>query len=183
VANQLLKLEYMQTNLPMGEMIPGGASIATYDNLLAYKYKNVSAINLPVHPLRLPRDLGCWSIFPTADPSSEFIPLQNGQDTLIKSQSLVSQLGGSIGYSRYGLLVQFTADITIPNTQVPISARLVVLDFNNYSDWDPLPLTADHEWQIKQEVVRLYGGEPVPDKLVDPGVKEQRIPIKDQAQG
>lgn len=183
VANQLLKMEYMQTNLPMGEPIPSAASIATYDNLPAYRYKNVSAVNLPVAPLRLPRDIGCFSIFPTDDPSAEFIPLQNGQENLILSQGLVSQLGGGIGYTRYGLLVQLTQDITIPNQMVNLSARLVVLDFNAYSDWDPLPLTSDHEWQIKNEVVRLYSGEPIADKLVDPGVKEQRIPIKEQMQG
>jgi hypothetical protein len=183
VANQLLKIEYMQTNMPMGEMIPSGCCLGQYDNLPAVKYKNVSAITLPVAPIRLPRDMGCFSIFPTDDPSAEFIPLQNGQENLILSQGLLSQIGGSIGYTRYGLLVQLTADITIPNVVVNVSARLAVLDFTAYNDYAPLPLTADHEWAIKKEVVQLYGGEPIPDKLVDPGVKESRnIPVNKQSQ-
>lgn len=183
VANQLLKIEYMQVNLPMGEIIPSATCLGLYDNLKAYKFKNVSAINLPIAPIRLPRDVGCYSIFPTNDPSAEFIPIQNGQENLILSQGLLSQLGGSIGYTRYGLVVQFTADITIPNQDVMMSARLAVNDMTAYNDYEPLPITPDHEWAIVKEVVQLYSSEPVPDKLVDPGVKEQRIPIKDQNQG
>jgi len=182
VANQLLKMEYMQTNLPMGEMIPGGSTICTYDNLPAFKYKNVSAINLPTAPLRLPRDMGCWSIFPTGNPLAAFIPLQDGDTNMLQAEPLVSELDGNIGYERYGLLVQFDEDITIPNQVVPITARLVVLDFNQYDDYTPLPLSADHEWAIKKEVIAMYAQEPNADKLVDSGVKEQRIPIKDQMQ-
>lgn len=183
IANQLLKMEYMQTNLPMGEMIPGGASIATYENLPAFPYKNVSAITLPTQPMRLPRNMGYWSIYPSADPSAEFIPLQNGQAALILTEPLVSKLGGGIGYEPFGTLIQFNEDITIPNQVVPITARLVVLDFNLYDDYTPLPLSADHEWAIVQEVVKMYSQEPVPDKLVDPGGKNQQVPIKDQMQG
>lgn len=182
VANQLLKMEYMQTNLPMGEMIPGGASIATYEDLPAFKYKNVSAITLPAQPMRLPLNMGYWSIYPSVNPSAEFIPLQNGQAGLILTEPLVSQLGGGIGYEPFGTLIQFNKDITIPNQVVNITARLVVLDFSLYDNYTPLPLSADHEWAIKKEVIALYSQEPVPDKLVDPGVKEQRIPIKEQTQ-
>lgn len=184
VGNQLLKMEYMQTNVPMGEMIPAGACIATYDTgIYAFKYKNTSAINLPVAPMRLPRDMGCYAVYPADNPYAEFIPLQMGQAGLILTQGLLSNLAGGIGYERFGLLVVFTKDITIPNQQVPIGVRLVVLDFNAYDDYTPLPLAADHEWAIVKEVVAMYAQEPVPDKLVDPGVKEQRIPIKEQTQG
>src|SRR6185312_849940 len=181
VANQLLKMEYMQTNLPLGERVPAGAAVMTYDNLPAYKYKNVSAITLPAAPIRLPRDVGCFSIFPTGDPLAEFIPLQMGQSGAVSREPLVSSIIG-ICYERFGTLVQFNQDITIPNEVVNISARLVLLDFTQYDDYTPLPINADHEWQIKQEVVKLYGGEPVADKLVDPRVKEQSIPIKEQQQ-
>lgn len=183
VANQLLKIEYMQTNIPMGEMIPAGASIGTYDTgIFAYKYKNTSAITLPTAPMRLPRDIGCYAVYPLDDPYAEFIPLQMGQAGLIQSQGLLSNLAGGIGYERFGLIVQFTKDITIPNQQVPIGVRLVVLDFNLYDDYTPLPLSADQEWAIVQEVVKTYSQEPVPDKLMDPGGKNQQVPIKDQMQ-
>jgi len=182
VANQILKTEYMQTNAPLGEFIPSGYPIVVYDNLPAYKYGNVSAIDLPTAPVRLMRDIGCLAIYPTGNPSAAFIPLQNGDANMLLAEPLVSQLGGNIGYERDGLRVRFDEDITIPNQVVNISARLVVLDFNAYDDHTPLPIPADHEWTIIQEVVKMYAQEPIPDKLVDPGVKEQRIPIKDQMQ-
>ena len=53
---------------------------------------------------------------------------------------------------------------------------------SQYTDWDILPLAPEQEWQIIAEVVKMYGVEPPADKLVDPGVKEQRGPIKEQIQ-
>jgi hypothetical protein len=63
-----------------------------------------------------------------------------------------------------------------------VTIRLVVLDFTQYSDYDPLPLPPEMEWPIKQEVYKLYMNEQIPDKLVDPGVKEGKIPLRQQAQ-
>jgi hypothetical protein len=78
--------------------------------------------------------------------------------------------------------VIFTKDLTIPNTSVYVTVRLVILDFALYGDWDPLPLPPEMEWQIKQEVLKLYSIEKIPDKLVEPLVKEPGVPTTQQQQ-
>jgi hypothetical protein len=182
VANQLLKLEYFSTLTPLQEFIPNGAAIATYENNLVTQWSNTSKTVLPAMPLRLPRNLGVYQIFSHADYFTEFIPLQLGEASIIRSQGLVSQLSGYTGYEVSGLDVIFTQDLTIPNTPVYITVRLVILDFTQYGDWDPLPLAPEHEWEIKQQVYKLYMNEEIPDKLVDPGVKEGKIPLRQQEQ-
>lgn len=182
VCNQLLKLEYFNTTLPLGDMIPNGAAIGTYENILVKQWSNTSMISLPVLPMRLPRNLGIYQIFSQSDYFSEFIPLQLGELALIRSQGIISNLSGYIGYESAGMDVMFSKDLTLPNTNVYVTVRLVILDFALYSDWDPLPLPPEMEWQIKQEVIKLYGIEKIPDKLVEPLVKEGNVPTTQQHQ-
>lgn len=182
VCNQLLKLEYFNTNMPMGDVIPNGAAIATYQNNLVVPWSNTSKTTLPVLPLRLPRNLGVYQIFSQSDYFNEFIPLQLGEASLIRSQGIVSNLSGCIGYETAGMDVIFTKDLTTPNINTYVSVRLVILDFAAYGDYDPLPLPPEMEWQIKQEVLKLYGIEKIPDKLVEPLVKEGNVPTTQQIQ-
>lgn len=182
VANQALKMEYFQVNIPMQEMIPNGAAIATYENVLVEQYKNVSKSTLPCYPLKLPRGMGVFQIFQPADVNAQFIPLESSMAALISSQPVLNTLLGYTGYEVYGTDVVYTRDLTTPPTPVYVTMRLVVLDINQYSDYDILPVAPEQEWQIIAEVVRMYGVEPPADKLVDPGVKEQRGPIREQIQ-
>lgn len=182
VCNQLLKMEYMNTNTPLGEFIPNGAAIATYPNILVTQWSNTSKAVLPAMPIRLPRNMGVYQIFPQSDYFTEFIPMQLGEASIIRSQGLVSTLSGYTGYEVAGLDVIFTQDLTTPNVPVYVTIRLVVLDFSQYSDYDPLPLPPEMEWQIKQEVYKLYMNEQIPDKLIDPGVKEGKTPLRQQTQ-
>lgn len=181
--NELLKIDYLQINTKLGEAIPNGSVLGLYDNITVTKFKNKSQALLPVKPLKLPRNMGVWSVFPTDNPDNEFIPLEMGQWSLLKSQPLINNLLGQVGYEVYGNQILFTKDITIPNENVMVGMRLVILDFSQYGDWDPIPILPEMEFQIKQEIVKLYSGESVPDKTVDPSVNEQKnIPITQQRQ-
>src|SRR5580692_8351223 len=140
VANQLLKMEYLNTNIPFGEAIPHGAAIGTYPGNLLVPWSNTCMTTLPVMPIKLPRNMGVYQIFPAADYFTEFIPLQLGEASMILSQGLVGALSGFTGYEVSGLQVIFTQDLTIPNVNTYVTARLVVLDFTQYSDYDVLPL-------------------------------------------
>lgn len=182
VGNQLVKMEYMNSNTPLGELIPNGAAIGTYENNLLVPWSNTCKTTLPAMPLRLPRNMGVYQIFPQSDYFTEFIPVQLGELAIIRSQGLVSDLSGYTGYECSGLDVIFSKDLTTPNVDTFVTIRLVILDFMQYSDYDPLPLSAELEWQIKQEVLKLYGMEQIPGKLVDPLVKEGNIPLTQQTQ-
>lgn len=184
VANQLLKLEYLETNMRMREMIPNGAAIATYEDILVTQYKNVSKSILPCYPLKLPRGLGVFQIFSPSDVNNQFIPLEMGMTGLIQSQPVLNTLFGCPGFEVYGMDVVYTRDLTTPPTPAYVTVRLVVLDFTIYTDYDILPLAPEQEWTIINQVIQLYGGEPIADKLVDPGVKEERnVPTPQQSQG
>lgn len=183
VCNQLLKVDYIQVNSRAGEAIPNGSVIGYYPNIVVEKWKNKSRAKLPIKPIKLPRDMGVWSVFISDSPDVEFIPLQMGQWSLLQSQPLLNNLLGQIGRETYGDYVIFTKDITIPGQEVTVDMRLVVMDFSLYDDYSILPILPEMEWQIKQEVVKMYGGEPIPDKTVDPSVNEQKnIPVTQQRQ-
>ncbi len=183
VANSLLKTDYFQVNAKWGEMIPNGSVIGYYPEVVVETWKNKSRAKLPVKPIKLPRDMGVFSVFPSGEPDKEMIPLQMGEWSLLKSQPLINDLLGQVGRTTYGEWIEFTRDITRPGENVTVDMRLVILDFSQYGDYDPLPLLPEHEWQIKQEVVKLYSGEPIADKTVDPSVNEQKnTPIKQQSQ-
>lgn len=181
--NGILKTEYLKINIPMGEMIPNGAAVATYDNIIVEPYQTTSSSILPAIPLKLPRDIGVFEIYNPLDPDCLFIPLEMGQHALIKGQPLISDLLGHVGYRRYGDRIVYTKDLTIPNEETRLSFRLVVLDISQYDDWDILPIPADMEQQVIQAVIGLFRIEPVKDKLVDSGNKEQTgTPIQQQSQ-
>lgn len=182
VINKLLKMEYLQVNIPSAELIPNGASIATYTGITVTQDGTRSKSTLPAMPLKLPRGIGVYQIFDPANMDCPFIPLEMGHWGLLKSQPLINDLLGQTGYEWYGMDIIYTKDLTQPSP-IEVTMRLVVLDINQYSDYDILPIPADMEWDVIQEVYKLFSTEPIADKLVDPGVNEQRnTPIPQQAQ-
>lgn len=182
VVNKMLKMEYLNVNIPSQEYIPNGASIATYENIAVVQQGTRSKSTLPAMPLKLPRGIGVYQIFDPANMDCPFIPLEMGQYGLLKSQPLINDLLGWTGYEWYGMDIIYTKDLTQPSP-VSVTMRLVVLDIREYSDYDILPVPADMEWDIIQEVYKIFATEPVGDKLVDSGVNEQRnVPINQQQQ-
>jgi len=167
----------------MGEMIPNGASIATYENITITQYNTTrSKSTLPAMPLKLPRGIGVYQIFDPANIDCPFIPLEMGQRGLISSQPLINDLLNQVGYEWYGMDIVYTRDLT-QLSPITVTMRLVVLDITKYSDFDILPIPSDMEWEIVQDVYKLFSTEPVADKLVDPGNNEERgTPIQQQSQ-
>lgn len=180
VLNKMLKLEYLNTNIPMGELIPNGAAIATYEGIAVAQYGTRSKSTLPAMPLKLPRGIGVYQIFDPANLDCPFIPLEMGQQCLLSSQPLINDLLGQVGYEWYGMDIIYTTDLTQPDP-IEVTMRLVVMDISQYTDWDILPVPAEMEWDVINEVVKLYMVEPVADKLNDSKDSEQRnIPVTQQ---
>lgn len=180
--NKMLKMEYLQLNIPAMELIPNGASVATYTGIAIEQYGTVSKSTLPAFPLKLPRGIGLYQIFDPANPDCPFIPLEMGQKGLISTQPLISGLLDQVGYEWYGMDVIYTRDLTQPDP-IEVTMRLVVLDISQYSDYDILPIPAEMEFDVIQEVYKLFSTEPIADKIVDSGVNEQRnVPVNQQRQ-
>ncbi len=189
VANQLLKIEHFSINEKLGEKIDNGSVLGLYENIPVFTWNGKSKCTLPIKPIKLPRNMGVFGIYPkyTLDGNyefdKEFIPLQMGQAGLIKSQVMISDLLGQVGYENFGLEILLTKDIKSLFPDVVLAMRLAILDFSQYDDYSPLPILPEQEWQIKQEVIKLYSGVGVSDLLMDSTTKQQQnIPVKDQKQ-
>lgn len=180
VINQLLKTEYYSVNLASKEMIPNGMCFGLYEDIEVVSYNGKSKATLPIKPMKLPRNMGIWAIYPRFtelggyELDKEFIPLQMGQGALMKSQPLINDLMGQIGYENFGMDLIFTKDIKTIYPEIRIALRLAIMDIDQYSDYDPLPILPEQEWQVIQEVYKLYSTQAIPDKLVDPTVDEQK---------
>lgn len=184
VLNQLLKIDYFQVNVKMGEIIPNGTVLGFYEGIVPVSTSiGKSKATLPIKPQKLLRNMGVWSVFMEHEPEKEFIPLQMGQGNLIQSQPMINGLLGQIGYENFGMELVFTKDLPLLFPGKTISMRLAIMDVSQYGDYDILPVIPEMEWQIKQEVVKLYSGEPIPDKIVDSTNKERKqIPVNQQTQ-
>lgn len=184
IANQLLKLSYITEDLKMGERIPEGIALGLYENIAVTQYGNKSRATLPIKPIKLPRGLGIFSVFRTADnEQTGFIPMGMGVGDLLKSQPLINGVLGQIAYENFNMELVFNKDLTILYPNETVSMRLAVFDINLYGDFDPLPILPEHEWQIKNEIAQRYSGEGVSDKLVDPTTaQQQNTPAKQQTQ-
>lgn len=187
VINQLLKTEYLSINGKVGEVIPNGTTLGLYEDIDVVSYNGKSKARLPIKPIKLPRNMGIWAIYPKYDSlgsyelDKEFIPLQMGQGALIKSQPLISDLMGQVGYENFGMDVIFTRDLPSEHEYVKVTMRLAIMDISMYSDYEPLPILPEQEWEVINQVYKLYSTQVVPDKLVDPTVDESKgIPTINQ---
>jgi hypothetical protein len=187
VANTLLKTEHLSVNEKLGEKIPNGSVLATYEGIVPVPYGNGRCkIALPVKPMKLPMNMGVFQVFRSQDPYNEFIPLQMGQANLLRSQPVINDILGQVGYENFGMDIILTQDLLTlyekPRDR-EITLRLVVVDISQLDDFDPLPITPELEWTIKQEVVKLYSGQPIADKVIDNLTKPYRnVPPNQQKQ-
>lgn len=185
VVNSKLKSEYFDRNVPMGESIPNGTVLGLYEGISVSKDgTGYSKCTLPVKPLNLPRNMGVWSVYPSGNPGEEFIPLQMGQINMLRSQPMINNLLGQVGYETLGETLRFTQDLTNNGTQsATVDMRLAILDMDKYDDYTMLPIPPEWEWDIVKEVYAMYSTQPIPDKVVEATAKELiKVPINDQRQ-
>lgn len=166
VLNRLLKMERL-VNYNEGEKSPVvDVAIAEYDNVPVSTYKDTSSCELPVTPIHLTRGRGVWHVSKINSPNDPFIPLQPGQWALVKNQRLLGDLSGLIGYEIRGNNLIFTENL--PGQSISsVLIRLLVNDFDSYSDTDILPIPADMEMTVIEEVLKLLGVWQPSDKKVD----------------
>jgi hypothetical protein len=168
VANQLLKIDRLNTNFAEGDYFPPFACIATYDNIAVETYKGKSRALLPAFPMNLPHGMGIWTVSPTDDLDDLFIPLPTGMWAMLKSIDVVDELNDKIGYEPDGHYIVFTKDITAAPTSIDeVCVRLVTIEPGKLDDYDILPVPADMEAQIIAGVLQILGVEKPKDDTVD----------------
>lgn len=167
VANQVLKADSFQMNMPEGDTIPNNCMVFTYESVPVTTYKStLSKATLPAIPMSLPRNMGVLHISKTDDINSPFIPIPTSLYGIVKPQVLLGDLSGLIGYEVVGKDVIFTKNLPGMNIN-SVYMRLVGIDLSVLSDYDLLPVSADQEAAIVEAVYKMLVTVPQPDRVVD----------------
>lgn len=150
--------QYTQ-NLPQGETIPSNMALATYEDVVVTSVSDYSVATLPAMPIFLPRNAGINEIRPIISKRGNdriygipMIPLQAGQNYLLQTDTLLSDLLGQFGYEVNGRKTIFTKDITTFGIAT-VQMKLVVFDLSQYGITDILPIPSDYEEQLVKELV------------------------------
>lgn len=130
-----------------------------------------SYVDLPVYPVRLPLDIGVYLVFDENDRMNPFIPLPN-QIFSLMSGTLISALEQKTGYFlEHGKRLRFTTDKSGGN----ITAQILVSDLSALAVTDPLPISADHEILVIQDVLQVIGGGQVALSELEAQLRNQNI--------
>jgi hypothetical protein len=164
--NTLLKTQYFNETLPTGETIPEGCILATYESVAVTQWSSVSKSTLPAIPVQLPRNMGIFHIGKNTDAFTGFIPMKMGVFTQVRQQRLISNLLDQYGYEPRGKEVVYTVDLTTETPAITsVTMRLIVSDFNKYTDYELLPINADQEKLIVDAVYNVFAPEPLKPEI------------------
>lgn len=154
--NEIFKLHHFDTTLPSGETIPENTMIATYENNTVTSLGNgKSSVTLPITPISLPKSMGIYLVYDPANPDNPFIPLQRGQLSLLKVDSLLNDLMGQVGYEPKNQTITFTKDLTLFGV-TNVTMELCIFDISNYSITQDLPIPADYIGRLEDELVNEF---------------------------
>jgi hypothetical protein len=173
-ANQALKYQYVTETLASGERIPNNTILATYQNLPITSYGLLkSKFTLPIAPISLPRNMGLFAVSIYEDFRDEAIPIQSGQAYLMKSMDLLNDLLG-LTYSLNGMEVVFEKNVILYGFTVAY-VKEYVMSMENYGDKDVLPIPAELEGLIVDEVFKVFAGLPETLRVSDTFQPQQKV--------
>lgn len=151
--NGLFKLKHFSETLPSGDTMPENTMIATYaGNTVTSTNNGKSTTPIAITPISLPKNMGIYLIYDPNNPDIMFIPLQRGVVSLLKVDTLLNDLGGQIGYEPKNNIITFTKDLTTLGI-TSVTQELCVFDMSQYSATAVLPIPADIENKIVEELV------------------------------
>ena len=155
--NRILKMERLQMQTQMGEGFPDSTCIATYTTLTVSEdfSRGEYYTTLPVYPMSLPNNMGVWHISLLDDADSPFIPIPSSAMGLLKNLP-TGAMEGMTGYEVNGRRVTFKTDDLFSSNE-KLLLRLLVVDVDGLTDYDPLPIPTDMEDVVIKEVLTLLG--------------------------
>lgn len=147
------------------------ASLTTISNCKeAFRSDNIDAIAmLPVQPINVHRGMGVWRVYNTTNPNAPYIPLSSQQGALVYNISHNGLKDYLDFHTCYEWVGQHVIRFNKPATQLPgrVGIQLLIVDPDQIDELDPLPIPADMEIVVIQQVLQLLGGNPVPDLVTD----------------
>lgn len=153
--NAMFKMQHYSVLMPTGESIPDNLYIATYENIAVEKFGNKSKSTLPVMPISLPKNQGIHQVYEANSPDTPYIPIKSSQKALIRVDSLLDGMLGQTYYYPNGKTIVYSKDITLLGVS-EVTMELIVMDFNQYSVTDMLPLPSDMETALIDAVIQRF---------------------------
>jgi hypothetical protein len=176
--NSMFKIQHFNQTLASGETtIPENLALATYDDVTVTSFNGKSKATLPIIPISLPRNMGIFLVYDADFPDNPFIPLLRGQSALLKSDTLLNDLMGQIGYEPKNTEIVFTKDITQFGID-EVTMELVVFDITQYNETDLLPVPSDYAEQIVNELVNQFS-----NVVPETGIVNNYSPLQNKPQG
>lgn len=128
--------------------------LGTYSAVVTNPSGCLYQTELPVIPINLPKNMGIWRVYPDGCPWRPFVPIKSG-DFDIAQGTPAEALEGLIGYYQDGKKLSFTK-----NPGTPVILKLVVNNPTTLSDTELLPIPAEMETLVINEVLkRLASGQ------------------------
>lgn len=165
--NAKFKLRQFDTNLPAGETIPSNLHIAIYEGVAVASVGEASTSTLPITPISLPMEMGIFLVYDSRYPDNPFIPLRRGQRALMRADNLLSDLFGQITYDVTNRTLRYNKDLTLLGCD-EVTMELIVFDMSQYSVTDVLPIPADYEAELEDELVREFAPVTPESGIVNP---------------
>lgn len=167
--NAKFKMEQFNVTMPSGDTLPNNLCLSYYEGATAVTVTSngngTSKCTLPIMPIALPRNMGVYEIT-DANNVVSFIPIFAGQRMLLKSQPLINDLLGQVGFETRGRRIDFTKDLPLLGL-TSVNMALVVMDVSSYSITDMLPLPSDMTEGIVNELVAQFSPTPPDNGLVN----------------
>jgi hypothetical protein len=146
VAHEFLALETQQA-AKLGVVDIPTCMIATYANQ-SVTTTPPYVVALPAFPLRLPLDMGVWSVANEPD-GRAYIPIKTDFWDLLSAED-EGLLEDQVGFYVEGRKLIFTRQ---PSSSVKI--KLLIVDPSLLSDFDPYPIPPEAEIKIIEKVVAI----------------------------
>jgi hypothetical protein len=158
IVNTLLKTQQFSVNMPNGETIPENLLIGIYEDIavtgLGYDILKSKA-TLPIQPIGLPKNMGVYQIYDARYPDSPFIPIQAGQTALLRTDVLLSDFLGQVSYEVKGRTIFFNRNLPLYGVNT-VTIELIVMDISLYNETDTLPIPADMQGLVVQQLVQRF---------------------------
>jgi len=110
---------------------------------------------LPVMPISLPKNQGIHQVYEANSPDTPYIPIKSSQKALIRVDSLLDGMLGQTYYYPNGKTIVYSKDLTLLGVS-EVTMELIVMDFNQYSVTDMLPLPSDMETALIDAVIQRF---------------------------
>lgn len=158
-----------QSHIAIGEEI--GTRSITFVSLDLYTLTTETesdlqaTATLPAQPINLPRGMGVWRVYSQKNPSVSWIPIQAGSTFMLNG--MIDDSLDLLNTYEYFDNKTLYFNNTVAEMPTDMKVQMVVVDPDQISETDLLPIPADMEEDVITDVLRIVGMNETEDNLND----------------